>query len=474
MANGKSHEADGEDIRPLGIYSFKWTKDHTPKDETDPLRFQHDELGSATVDKIQEIHAREQEARKEQGEQVEKLDMFATLKANRDRDGTLNEFWNQVNSVPEWVDWEQLERGQRFFYRYAVGNIIGFALQGFVGENSASTSVVEVLLRTGGFSTRSLRRRLLETFQFVLEVTHSLDFIKPGGKGHETTVRARLLHSMVRQRLLRVAEAKGPSYYDTSVYGIPVNTLDSIHSITTFSCNHAWKQLPPMGIRPSQGEIDDYIALWRYVAHVIGTPTHFFETSSQAKALMESLSYTELQITPSSVIIGHNFVEALKDLPPMNVSAGFIQAGSRRLNGDDVCDGLGMGKPGWYPYACFKGHCWLVTALVTAQRLFPWFDEWSIQFYRETLHHTIIHSEYSLKGGSLLDFKYVPDGRVTGREKNDRPDGDRMWFYQRPLELFYFVIFCGGCLSILGSTMVAAWIVLVVFRHNECCGYFSL
>ncbi|KAH7344354.1 transcriptional regulator [Pyrenochaeta sp. MPI-SDFR-AT-0127] len=462
MGGFKGSDPGRADLRTVGNYSFRWTKDHVPKEMTDPLRFEHDELGAATVNKIQEIHQREQEARKQQGEQPAKLDMYATLKANQEHDETLSKFWTQVNTVPDWVDWVQLERGQRFFYRYALGNIIGFALQGFVGENSASKSVVEVLLRTGGFSTRSLRRRLLETFQLVLEVTHSLAFIKPGGKGHETTVRVRLLHSMVQQRMLRVAEAKGSSYFDTTVHGVPLNTLDSVHAITTFSCNHAWQQLPHMGVRPAQGEIDDYIALWRYIAHVIGTPPDFFATTLRAKAIMESLSYNERLVTPSSLVVGHNFVEALKDLPPINISGGFIQAGSRWLNGDEICDQLGIGKPGWYPYACFKGHCWLVVALATAQRWLPSFEAWSIDLYRDTLHSAIIHSKYGLQGGSLLDFKYIPDGRITGREKNDRPGGDRMWFYQRPLELLYFVVFCIGCFSILGITVIAAKLVLAL------------
>lgn len=461
MVSLKRSDPDTCDLRIVGNHSFRWTKDHVPKEETDPLRFQHDELGSATVNKIQDIHQREQEARKQRGDQPAKMDMYAILQANHEHDETLSKFWAEVNTIPDWVDWVQLQRGQRFFYRYALGNLIGFAFQGFVGENSASSSVVEVLLRTGGFSTRALRRRLLETFQLVLEVTHSLDSIKPGGKGHTTTIRVRLLHSMVRERMLQVAEAKGPTYFDTTVHGVPLNTLDSIHAITTFGCNHAWQQLPQMGVRPSQSEIDDYIALWRYIAYVIGTPPNFFATTRQAKAIMESLSYNELFVTPSSLVVGHNFVQALKDLPPVNISGGFIQAASRRLNGDELCDQLGMGKPDWYSYACFKGHCWLVSTLATAQRWLPSFEAWSIDFYRDTLHNAIIHSKYGLQGGSILDFKYIPDGRVTGCENNDRPDGDQMWFYERPLELLYFVTFCLGSICIIGSIAIAIQLFLV-------------
>jgi hypothetical protein len=53
----------------------------------------------------------------------------------------------------------------------------------------------------------------------------SLDSIKPGGDGMVSSVRVRLLHSTVRKRILKLAEAK-PEYYDVDKYGIPVNDLD--------------------------------------------------------------------------------------------------------------------------------------------------------------------------------------------------------------------------------------------------------
>jgi hypothetical protein len=66
----------------------------------------------------------------------------------------------------------------------------------------------------------------------------------------------------------------------------------------------------------------------------------------------------------------------------------------------------------------------------------------------------------------LLDFKYVPDGQITRCEKNDRLDGDRLWFYERPLELLYFIVFCGGCLSIIGSAIITAYLLLGFVPYN--------
>lgn len=184
--------------RKFGNYQFEWTDLHLPREKTDPLRYEYDELGSKVVEKLQAIAKKQKEQEARDGRNRAKTDLYTLLSDNHKNDESLAEFWNEVHNVPEWVDWAQLERGQKFFYRYATANLMGFALQGFVGENSAASGVVEVLIRTGGFSTRVLLRRLLETFQFLLEATKSLDAIKPGGEGHATTVRVRLLHSSVR------------------------------------------------------------------------------------------------------------------------------------------------------------------------------------------------------------------------------------------------------------------------------------
>lgn len=427
------------DVRTVGRYSFVWTEEHIPKEDSDPLRFEYDELSSAVVDRIQELHRKQSNT-----QSTARLDLYSMLEQEHETDEILGKFWDEVHTVPEWVDWEQLARGQRFFYRYAVANLIGFAFQGFVGENSTSSSVVEVLVRTGGFSTRVLLRRLLETFQFVLEVTHSIGFIKPGGDGHKTAVRVRLLHAMVRQRIMKMAEIRGPSYYDISVHGVPTNKLDHLHALTTFCNLHAYRQLPIMGITVPESETADYVALWRYLGYILGTPTEHFVSSHKAKILMESMSYNELSVSPNSLVVGHNFVEAVKDVAPVNLSGGFIEAGSRVLNGDEFCDNLSIGKPGLYSYACFRGHCWFVRTMAVLQRLFPSLDEKMIDFNREVLHAAIIRSKSGLDGGSKMEFKHVPNGSLTGKESGWQ--GKRkIWFYERPLELFYFAVFALGC-----------------------------
>ena len=224
-------------------------------------------------------------------------------------------------------------------------------------SNQAASRVVEVLVRTGGSSTKQLLKRLLDTFQWLAHIISSLQALQPGGDAHISTVRVRLLHASVRARIKRLT-TKDPSYFDIYKFGLPCNTLDSIHSISTFSCNQLWLQLPRLGVPVSQQEAEDYVALFRYIAYLLGTPTAHFETTERAKMLMESLYVHDLEVTETSLTVAYNFIQCVSSLPwPFYVSPGFIEAGSRWLNGDDLSDQLGLGRPSYIHYLAFAGQC---------------------------------------------------------------------------------------------------------------------
>lgn len=49
-----------------------------------------------------------------------KKDLYGLLKKHADEDPKLKQLWDEVNTVPEWADWEQIQRGQDVFFRYGV------------------------------------------------------------------------------------------------------------------------------------------------------------------------------------------------------------------------------------------------------------------------------------------------------------------------------------------------------------------
>ena len=53
-------------------------------------------------------------------EQPFEKDLYGLLKAHADEHPKLKRLWNEVNTVPEWVDWEQIQRAQDVFFRYGL------------------------------------------------------------------------------------------------------------------------------------------------------------------------------------------------------------------------------------------------------------------------------------------------------------------------------------------------------------------
>jgi hypothetical protein len=233
--------------------------------------------------------------------------------------------------------------------------------------------VTEVLARTGGFSTKVAKHRLYETTQHILQVTKSLDSIKPGGAGHQSSIRVRLLHAAVRRRIMKLAAEK-PSYYSVSEFGIPINDLDSIATISTFSSTLIWLGFPRQGIFLREQEIVDYLALWRLVAHYLGTPTDYFETPEQAKCIMESIFISEIKPNETSKILANNIILSLQGQPPAYASRDFLTASARWLNGNDLGDALGLERPGLYYWCLVAGQCIFFISLVYTYRSIPYLD----------------------------------------------------------------------------------------------------
>jgi len=302
-------------------YTFQLTANHLTEEEMHPMKHSYDTLGDAALKVLDRISpppnsALPRNSVRDASSQgvVEKLtepkrDLYILLRDNASNNETLNQLWQEVNSVPPWVCWEQIARGQDCFYRYGGPILTGLAFQSLLGGMGAARAV-ETLARTGGFSTKVARHRLFETTQHILQCTQSLEAIQPEGAGFASSIRVRLLHAAVRQRIMKLAKER-PEYYDCDKLGVPINDLDSIATIGTFSATLVWLSLPRQGIWMTKQEVIDYIALWRYIAYLTGTPTQPFENPDKAKRFMEILLLREIRPTETSKILANNIIKSL-------------------------------------------------------------------------------------------------------------------------------------------------------------------
>lgn len=409
-------------------YQFEWTKDHLTTEQSEPLKHSYDKLAEECLARLNAIsppdksqlprnsnnHIPQTEVKGTTGEKQEGLpippqrDLYLLLRDNQASDPKLAELWKEVNTIPDWVDWKQIERGQDVFYRYGGPALTGLTYQSLLGGMGAAR-VVETLARTGGFSTKVARRRLFETTQHILQCTRSLDSLKPGGEGHASSIRVRLLHAAVRQRILKLANQR-PSYYNVEEWGVPVNDLDQIATIGTFCATLIWLSFPRQGIFLREQEKVDYVALWRYIGYLLGTPTEHFETTAKAKAIMESLLYNEVHPSDMSKTLANNIIHALEKQPPTYVSPDMLVASARWLNGNDLGDALGLPRVSWYYWGLMAGQCLFFMTLCYIYRSIPWLDRQKINKLKKLFYMVIVEAKYGLAGTeTVFDFKYVPE-----------------------------------------------------------------
>ncbi|PNS16744.1 hypothetical protein CAC42_4708 [Sphaceloma murrayae] len=439
-------------------YIFEWTDEHLTEEQCQPLRQSYDVLAEKALDRLNEISPPQKvelprnATREPSKPQVDKLDsstyqntetidekpkppprdLFALLRDHRHNDPILTELWDQITHVPDWVDWDQIARGQDVFYRYGGANLTGLAYQSLLGGMGAAR-VVETLARTGGFSTKVARGRLFETTQHILQCTKSIAAIQPpDGEGFASTVRVRLLHAAVRKRILALAATR-PDYYDVSKHGVPINDLDCAATISTFSATLVWLSLPRQGIFMRSQEITDYIALWRYIAHVIGAPTSYFSTPSKARATMQSTYLHEVHPSKTSAIMANNIIRCLQDQPPGYASADFLIASARWLNGPALSDALELPRVSPYYTILMAGQCLFFAFFSYTYRSVESWDKNKIELLRKVFWQIIVESKYALNGKvTSFDFKWVPEystvtemGEATARSDKDAVSVER-------------------------------------------------
>ncbi|TGJ83153.1 hypothetical protein E0Z10_g5619 [Xylaria hypoxylon] len=399
---------------------FKWTSQHLTPQQLNPLIHSYDKVATEAVERLDEIMASPSAKLPSEDENIEgatkptrekkpQWHLYELIQEYASKDEKIGKLWTEVNTVPEWVDWDQMERGQRIFFRYggpAIGALTFLSLLGGMG----SARTVETLDRTGGFDVKVVRHRLLETTQHTLNVHRDLKSIQPGGDGFVNSVRARLLHAAVRRRIMQMASEQ-PSYYNTASYGIPINDLDSIGTINTFSATLIWMGLPRQGIYMREQEISDYLALWRYVAYIMGAPHDWMATPGSAKSMMESLVISEIRPSAASANLANNIITGLEGRAPTYASREFMCAQTYWLNGRGLSEKLEIDRPSLYYTSLVLGQCLFFMAICYVNRTFSWLDERNINLVRKVLYAVLLEdkSKGALGYESKFLFKFIPE-----------------------------------------------------------------
>lgn len=98
-------------------HEFEWTADHLTREETDSLLYTYDKLATDALDRIDELSPPPPKSAKSAKCPMSR-DLYALVQQYADADETIGKLWKEISTVPDWVDWDQIERAQRVVYQY--------------------------------------------------------------------------------------------------------------------------------------------------------------------------------------------------------------------------------------------------------------------------------------------------------------------------------------------------------------------
>lgn len=261
----------------------------------------------------------------------------------------------EMETPPPWADFDGMRAGSalghRNFLLLAIALVHGGLLTTFANPDTA-----RILGGTHRLE-QNVVRRLNESTTLFFGVLDT-EALRPGGRAWETCLQVRLLHAMVRMRLLAAGETQG-------LTGIPVNQLHTAGGPLIFG-TRALRALKQLGAHVSAEQEAGYQLIWRYVTYLLGVPQALLgHTAGEQEEINDFIAGVAFMPDDNSRRLTAALLDGLTQLPQTkHVSRATHETLARYLLGDDMADGLGIGR--------HRLRARLLDGVVTALRLGGW------------------------------------------------------------------------------------------------------
>lgn len=278
-----------------------------------------------------------------QGEQLVLQAMSSGIQSIRHPPKELVNFFENVERVPLWVDWEQLAQGGAAILR--AGHLALLVLGCYALPLSYSSPDGNKPLMYTRKLIEMASRRLIQTANYVLEVCRP-DGLQQGNTGYRISIRVRLMHAQVRRLLLR----KGN--WQLNEWGLPINQADMLGTNLLFSIIMV-DGLKKLGFQLSNDEIEAIISLWRYAGFLIGIEGNIGVTSfKEGWRIVNIIRATNNPANEDSILLVNalrgSLIEIANFLPNEVIDVAklqlFLMFISRYLLGDELADQLHIEK----------------------------------------------------------------------------------------------------------------------------------
>ncbi len=209
----------------------------------------------------------------------------------------------------QWTEQEAgyLEKGADIFDKHGPWMTFALGVRSLL-KQYAHTKAIEVL-RLTTLLVKHVNRRILETMQFVLDVmsigwdTKSADGQKKLNLDHPGLMsikKLRLLHAMIRHRLLHKMYDTSLGEFDEEKWGHPINQEDMVFAIHTFSLEII-EGLREMRITISDEDAENYFQCWKLIGRGLGIRREL-EPANYADAMeLQDIIYKRHFTLPNAV-----------------------------------------------------------------------------------------------------------------------------------------------------------------------------
>ena len=232
----------------------------------------------------------------------------------RDAPPTVREFFEKVDTPPDWVDFDSYGPGVRVFHKNSklllAGMLGGVLVEGF------STNISKSFFITGRLRDQGVRRLQQNNRQMI-------ELFFPGGltrqgDGWKLSVRVRLVHAQVRRLLARSED------WDHEAWGVPLSAAHVGFALTAFSAR-LLKHMRSLGATYTEEEGKSFMQIWRYSGYLMGIPESIlYEAEEDALELFRIGGLCEPTPSIESIVLANSLVNSAP------LVAGITSSGERR------------------------------------------------------------------------------------------------------------------------------------------------
>ncbi|KSZ59862.1 hypothetical protein Z045_06865 [Rhodococcus pyridinivorans KG-16] len=223
-----------------------------------------------------------------------------------DAPAALREFFAVVDTVPDWVNWELLEKGARAFRRMGrTRNDVLLQLSLVGGYRFGGPP--DLLVETGGLTGSTAMRRLGETQKWGTAVGEP-GGMRRNGDGFKLTVHVRAMHALVNDRF------ENNGRWDIEHWGLPINQTDQAATLGLFN-GTLLLGVRALGYTVSRDESRAVMHLWKYVGWLMGVDEEWlFDSEREQHHFNYHVVLVQDDVTPAGADLSRALVDGQRTL----------------------------------------------------------------------------------------------------------------------------------------------------------------